>query len=265
MESSEPVSDPGCPNCGYPDPGRFCPSCGQEQGELVPSVASWARDAAADLFEVDGKLPRSLKALFWPPGWLTVEWRQGRRASYVRPFRLYLGSALIFFLAWPSTPLQWALEDFTADVLAVEVQPQSSSVEAEVEVGTRVIIEGLPGLLLILFVPFVAVVLRLASGGVGGYVEHLVMALHLHTATFIVVTLTVPLSLLPASEIQEFQEWSFIFLLIALFGFSAATVGRVYGIGAWRALGRTMFVALIYVFVIAFTVAALLGIVLSSA
>ena len=50
MESSEPVSDPGCPNCG-----RFCPSCGQEQGELVPSIASWARDAAADLFEVDGK------------------------------------------------------------------------------------------------------------------------------------------------------------------------------------------------------------------
>ena len=77
------------------------------------------------------------------------------------------------------------------------------------------------------------------------------------------VTLTVPLSLLPASEIREF--WSFILLLIALFGFSAAAVGRVYGIGAWRALGRTMFVAVIYVVVITLTVAVLLGIVLSGA
>ncbi|MEQ9401619.1 MAG: DUF3667 domain-containing protein [Longimicrobiales bacterium] len=48
-----------------------------------------------ELFFVDGKMPRTFRALA-RPGLLTAEWLAGRRHQYVRPFRLYLAAAAIW-------------------------------------------------------------------------------------------------------------------------------------------------------------------------
>lgn len=51
----------------------------------------------AEAFEVDGRIVRSLKFLFFKPGQLTAEFSADRRASYVSPIRLYLFASLLFF------------------------------------------------------------------------------------------------------------------------------------------------------------------------
>jgi hypothetical protein len=87
-----------CLNCGDPRPGQYCPSCGQRKVEVRVSVRTLVMDVLEDQFILDRRLPRTLGALFFKPGRLTIEHVNGRIARYIHPFRLYLVSSLLFFL-----------------------------------------------------------------------------------------------------------------------------------------------------------------------
>lgn len=88
-----------CPNCGTRVDDRFCPRCGQANRERLVSFRSIVRDAVEDQFSLGGALPRTLGALLFRPGRLTREYAEGRVARYIAPFRLYLVSSLVFFVA----------------------------------------------------------------------------------------------------------------------------------------------------------------------
>lgn len=87
-----------CRNCGNGGVIAFCPVCGQEQTDTLPTVRSWLKAAGEELFTVSGSLPRSLRLLLIP-GFLTSEWVEGRRGRYTRPFRLFLLSLAALLLA----------------------------------------------------------------------------------------------------------------------------------------------------------------------
>lgn len=55
-------------------------------------------DVLEDELTVDRRLPATLMPLFLKPGQLTVDYVNGRIARYIRPFRLYLVSSVIFFV-----------------------------------------------------------------------------------------------------------------------------------------------------------------------
>lgn len=88
-----------CPNCDAPDPGKFCPACGQRQGDRVVSVRRLLLDALEDQFSISSALPRTVGALIARPGFLSNEYLRGRIARYIPPFRLYLATSIVFFLA----------------------------------------------------------------------------------------------------------------------------------------------------------------------
>ena len=85
-------------NCGDPTPGQYCPTCGQRKVDVQVSVRVMLADVLEDQFIVDRRTPRTLWALLFEPGLLSVQYVNGRIASYVRPFRLYLVSSVVFFL-----------------------------------------------------------------------------------------------------------------------------------------------------------------------
>jgi hypothetical protein len=87
-----------CLNCGDPTPGEYCPSCGQRKTDVQVSIRAMAADALEDELSLDRRLPSTLMALLFRPGKLTVEYVNGRIVRYVRPFRLYLVSSVVFFL-----------------------------------------------------------------------------------------------------------------------------------------------------------------------
>lgn len=87
-----------CLNCGDPREGSFCPTCGQRKVEVRASVRQLMQDVVSDQFSLDGRLPRTLIPLFFRPGRLTREYLAGHVAPYVRPFRLYLFSSILFFV-----------------------------------------------------------------------------------------------------------------------------------------------------------------------
>jgi Protein of unknown function (DUF3667) len=86
-----------CRNCGESAPAQFCPACGQETRESLPTFREFMRDAMGRLVAFDGRLWRTLHALAFRPGFLTRAYLAGVRRKYVLPARLFLAMSLILF------------------------------------------------------------------------------------------------------------------------------------------------------------------------
>jgi hypothetical protein len=87
-----------CLNCGTETPGRYCPACGQQNIEPKQSVWHLVNHFFSDITHFDGKFFVTVKDLFTKPGFLSKEYMQGRRASYLDPIRMYIFTSAIFFL-----------------------------------------------------------------------------------------------------------------------------------------------------------------------
>lgn len=86
-----------CANCGRERDNRFCPHCGQNDRDYKRSLWRLVADLIKETFEVDGRLPRTLRPMFLRPGQLAVEFSRNRRASFVSPIRSYLFASILFF------------------------------------------------------------------------------------------------------------------------------------------------------------------------
>lgn len=86
-----------CPNCYHPNPGEYCPQCGQYQAERRITVRKLIAEFLDDVLGVNARLPRTLKLLMFKPGRLTTDYFEGRIQQYISPFRLYLLSSILFF------------------------------------------------------------------------------------------------------------------------------------------------------------------------
>ncbi len=95
-----------CRNCGTPLAGKFCIECGQKNHTYVAPIWNVLHDFAATHFGFDTKFFHSIVPLLFRPGFLTREYCAGHEERYIKPFRLYLFSSILFFflatLMWPN-------------------------------------------------------------------------------------------------------------------------------------------------------------------
>lgn len=87
-----------CLNCGATLQGHFCHQCGQEN--LEPKESFWQMFAHFfyDITHFDSSFFHTVHHLLWKPGFLSLEYMAGKRASYLHPVRMYVFSSAIFFL-----------------------------------------------------------------------------------------------------------------------------------------------------------------------
>jgi hypothetical protein len=90
----EPVT---CLDCGAPVAGKHCAECGQSAGVHVLSMREVAGDVTHSLLHLDSRVWRTLRLLILEPGELTREFIAGRHQRYLPPFRLYLAISILFF------------------------------------------------------------------------------------------------------------------------------------------------------------------------
>jgi len=109
-----------CANCGTTAPGAYCPSCGQDTRDRLPTFAQFMREATGRYVALDGKLWKTLAALLFRPGFLTREYLAGRRRRYIGPARLFLVSSLVLFAA-----LRFVSESINIDD-AVQFEPETA-------------------------------------------------------------------------------------------------------------------------------------------
>lgn len=91
-----------CPNCGavIREGDAYCSHCGQRRiDDADRRLPALLRASVAEVTDLDGRLWPSLWALIFRPGWLSREYRLGRRRRYLSPIGLFLLANVLFFLA----------------------------------------------------------------------------------------------------------------------------------------------------------------------
>jgi len=262
-----------CRNCGAYAPDAFCPQCGQETAEHLPSFGEFVHEFVLHYLAAEGKLWRTLRALVSRPGFLTNEYLRGRKLRYVQPLRLYLTCSVVFFLA---LKLTFALvtnstvapaviakiggghfdfevglgfagaerhkdDSFTCDLpqaLCDRLKAKLYGPPAEIEK----ILTELPRELfshfstaMFLLLPLFALWLQLAYRK-RTYGEHFLFALHVHSLWFLVLLLALP----------PIPDWFEAVLLLYLLGFSFVSLQRVYGGPVWQTIAKGVLVAAAY-------------------
>jgi hypothetical protein len=89
-----------CPECAAPLAGEYCHRCGEKLPDAHDlTLKHFLHHGLHELTHFDSKIFRTVQALLFRPGLLTVEYLAGRRKRYVLPLRLFLVIfALNFFL-----------------------------------------------------------------------------------------------------------------------------------------------------------------------
>lgn len=91
--------DENCKNCGTKIVGKYCFSCGQNTDLHHRSIFHLIYEALEGIFHFDGRLWRTLPAIFIRPGTLNKDYIEGRINRHVPPFRLFLVSLFIFIIS----------------------------------------------------------------------------------------------------------------------------------------------------------------------
>jgi hypothetical protein len=86
-----------CLNCDEPVATRFCGGCGQENTDYRVSLRRLTGDLFEELFQLESRLWRTLGTLVRRPGLITCEYNAGRRVRYTTPLRLYLLASVAYF------------------------------------------------------------------------------------------------------------------------------------------------------------------------
>jgi hypothetical protein len=87
-----------CLNCGAILQGKFCHVCGQENLQITESFGHMMNDIISDFFHFDHQFFQTIRPLLFRPGFLTVEYMAGKRASYLHPVKMYIFISVVYFL-----------------------------------------------------------------------------------------------------------------------------------------------------------------------
>lgn len=168
-----------CRNCQKPLDGEYCGNCGQRNVDLERPIWGLLADVVRETFEVDGRAWLTVKTLFRFPGALTSEFLAGRRRKYTSPLRLYLVTSISFFIL-----VSWLAES------GVLLDPGQDPV-FDAAVQAQFLSDELPRLMFLLLPVFALLMKALYFRRL--YFDHLIFSIHLHTAGYVILALTMPL------------------------------------------------------------------------
>jgi len=120
-----------CKNCEAELQGEYCHRCGQQNKQYMRSVFAVVGDLFGEIGHWDSRFYRTLRGLFLNPGFLSLEFVNGRHASYVPPLRLYFFISLISFMIFTS-------------LINFEIKPPTQAELEEAQQAQQQIQESLP-------------------------------------------------------------------------------------------------------------------------
>lgn len=98
MSHSKERAEKVCLNCGAALIDKYCHKCGQENIEPQQNLWHLIVHFFNDFTHFDGKFFSTIRLLMLKPGFLALEYMQGRRASYLDPIRMYIFTSAVSFL-----------------------------------------------------------------------------------------------------------------------------------------------------------------------
>jgi hypothetical protein len=156
------------------------------------------RELVGELTADFRQLPPTARSLLAHPGQLSRAWAEGARGRYLSPVRLYLASAVVFFLIWPL----WSGWDTVAELLSAGAGVAEGFNQGAgapiLPTGTEAgvvafVVDHFEGVVLVLLLPLFTGVLREATRRRASWASCFVFALDFHSFVFLALTATVPL------------------------------------------------------------------------
>lgn len=93
-----------CLNCGTKLQDKFCHHCGQKDIPKRQTIGELWINFISSFFSYEGKFLQTAKYIITKPGFLAVEFNEGKRERYYHPARMYVFISFIFFLLFFSLP-----------------------------------------------------------------------------------------------------------------------------------------------------------------
>ena len=225
-----------CANCGAVLHGPFCARCGQADKPLDPPLRHFTKEFAQELFDVDGRVPRSLRRLYLSPGFLTREYLAGRRAPWLTPLRLYLIASVAMFavLAMVHDPGGFELK-FTGGAQEVADKVRTYGFDSLEEMRAAIDAARYAWMPRVMFalVPFFAWLVALVRRRAGRrFPAHFIFALEVHAAAFGMLALTKALAAISPPRLAKALD---IFGDAYIIGYIFLAFRTAYGGPRWRA------------------------------
>lgn len=86
-----------CENCEEPLLGEFCHKCGQKNMDTNLGFFKLIAWLFKEFINWDSKVFKTFKYLLFKPGYLSKQFRLGKRATYMHPLRLYVFCTFFYF------------------------------------------------------------------------------------------------------------------------------------------------------------------------
>ena len=222
-----------CDNCRAPLAGPYCHDCGQTARTPIQPTRQLLAALGRELFDLDNRLVRSVKALIFRPGFLTVEYVAGRRKTWTTPLQLYLLSALIYFVV-----AEWS---GTSSFLFITATDENT-----------LIVEWLPRILFLVIPAFAFFDWLLFDRSSRLWAENLIFSIHLHAGWFLLAT--IPAAGQPSLE-MPLEEWQWVHYAIAvpvaiaqiwIWVYLWKSLRRFHGRGVFGTLVRLPFLVILH-------------------
>jgi hypothetical protein len=279
-----------CLNCGTALTGRHCALCGQAGDVHVLSMKEVAGDVTHSLLHLDSRVWRTLRLLVLKPGELTREFIAGRHQTYIPPFRLYLAISILYFALSALLPESGLFDVDAPIILDDEGVPQDNGCKVTIFGDTpnstdldralsrfcenikldggRHFIERFAAAapkLMFLFLPLMAGVAMLFYWRPRRlYTEHLVLFLHNHAFTYLLLAVTAILNEIAELKFPLAGILSFVMFLIPCWlpWYVYRSMRVVYAEGRFKTLLKFFTLSTIYFLLLGVTM--LLGLVLTA-
>ncbi len=279
------VEESTCLNCGQVLTGRYCAGCGQKTLPTDLTFREFLHETTQELTNWDGKIPSTLKALFFNPGLLTLDFFAGRRARWLTPLRLYLICSVAYFLT--GAMVEAITHRSVRDMAEITITNPDGTKELSAE-GRKDLEEGWPARFfgvdrleraaadpgrlnheiqlilpkaMFLMLPLFAVLTMVAwRRRQPRYPAHLYLALHLHAAWFGAMAIQTLVEGILDFEVVEVIAGLTTFAYVVWYG--VLTVRRVFNDSWPVTLAKVLAVSVVYGFSMAVMSLILLGVVL---
>lgn len=100
----QPVKNRYCLNCKTGLTDIYCPHCGQKDIPKRQTLGELLTNFVSSFWSYESKFFRTAQYLLLKPGFLAIEYNDGRRESYYHPARMYVFISFIYFLLFYSLP-----------------------------------------------------------------------------------------------------------------------------------------------------------------
>lgn len=131
---------PECANCGTPLQGPYCSNCGQKASDYHRPVWWIFGEFLDSVFNYDSRAFRTIWLLFAEPGEFTRRYNDGKRASLLPPFRLFVIATVVFFLTLQLTGL--AMVAFKVKTVPLAGMTPEVLKELQAETNAEMVIKG---------------------------------------------------------------------------------------------------------------------------